>query len=483
MVRKNCIFKIVMIMFCLFWVTESFAQDRIALVIGNGDYEVQSLKNPTNDAMDISKTLRSLEFNVDLKLNASQEDMETSIQQFGEKLQGNTVGLFYYSGHGVQHEGSNYLIPIGAMSQVSAPDHLRYKTVDIGYILGVMKQARNGLNIVILDACRNNPFKSFSRSMNKGLRRISGAEGTIIAYSTSPGKVALDGSDRNSPYTAQLIKLMKKPNLPVEIFFKQVRKGVKLETSGRQSPWYEASIDGNFFFKPKSVDLLQDQKQLASSHTPTIKKTNSAILTVRSNVYHDSVYVNGELFGSTRLDVNLPLGTYEITVKKNGYASYTKKIELNGNQVIKANLSELSSSTLSFPNFEIDKNSTDGLDFSKCVDAGICDKPSYDEFNRDPDNGGKEPAMSITWYMANDYCKWLGKRLPTLDEYKKSWKFLKWRGCCVRGVIPREWVSDSSNKGEDIGVQVRATPEKLNIMTLNKSRAYDSTTVRCACDK
>ena len=238
------------------------------------------------------------------------------------------------------------------MSRISAPDHLRYKTVDAGYVLGVMKQAGNGLNIVILDACRNNPFKSFSRSMNKGLRRISGAEGTIIAYSTSPGKVASDGSGRNSPYTGQLIKLMNKPNLPVEIFFKQVRRGVKLETRGKQSPWYEASIDGNFFFNPKSVDSLQEQSKLTSSNTPIIEKTNKAILTVRSNVYHDSVYVNGELIGSTRVDVNLPLGKYEITVKKDGYASYTKKIELNGNQVIKANLRELSSSKLSFPNFE-----------------------------------------------------------------------------------------------------------------------------------
>lgn len=229
----------------------------MALVIGNSNYQEQSLRNPTNDARDISAVLRSLGFEIDLRLNASQEDMEGAVQRFGRKLQGNTVGLFYYSGHGVQHEGSNYLIPIGAMSSVSGPDHLRYKTVDAGYVLGVMKQAGNGLNIVVLDACRNNPFKSFSRSMNKGLKRISGAEGTIIAYSTSPGKVALDGTGRNSPYTEQLIKLMKKPNLPVEIMFKQVRRGVKSETGGKQLPWYEASIDGDFFFKKEIVDSIE----------------------------------------------------------------------------------------------------------------------------------------------------------------------------------------------------------------------------------
>jgi len=275
--------KSLLLSFCLVFITESFAQKRVALVIGNSDYQEQSLRNPSNDARDISKVLRSLGFEVDLRLNVSQEEMESSVQEFGKELQGNTVGLFYYSGHGVQYEGSNYLIPIGAMSRVSAPDHLRYKAVDAGYVLGVMKQARNGLNIVILDACRDNPFKSFSRSMNKGLKRISGAEGTIIAYSTSPGKVALDGSERNSPYTAQIIKQMVKPNLPVEIMFKHVRKGVKSETGGKQSPWYEASIDGDFYFNYKStfgIDVAAKNNHASSgtnSETAYVDFTGSAL--------------------------------------------------------------------------------------------------------------------------------------------------------------------------------------------------------------
>jgi hypothetical protein len=297
MVIRNSIIKTLLLLSCFVVATESFAQSRVALVIGNSDYQEQSLRNPTNDARDISKALRSLGFKVDLKLNASQEDMEGAVQRFGKKLQGNTVGLFYYSGHGVQYEGRNYLIPIGAMSRVSAPEHLRYKTVDAGYVLGVMKQAGNGLNIVVLDACRNNPFKSFSRSMNKGLKRISGAEGTIIAYSTSPGKVALDGGGRNSPYTEQLIKLMKKPNLPVEIMFKQVRKGVKSETGGKQSPWYEASIDGDFYFtitsrrhenylKP-NIDIRKSE--IISLVTKYIKVSNDGDIPKLLSLYADNV--------------------------------------------------------------------------------------------------------------------------------------------------------------------------------------------------
>ena len=262
---SNTIFVASLLLFCIF-ATDSFAQKRIALVIGNSAYQQQSLRNPVNDAEDVSKTLRNLGFSVDLKLNADQESMEKAVQEFGRKLQANTVGLFYFSGHGVQYGGSNYLIPIGAMVRVSAPDHLRYKTVDAGYVLGVMKQSGSGLNIVVLDACRNNPFKSFSRSMGKGLKRISGAEGTIIAYSTSPGKVALDGDGRNSPYTSQFIKQMLQPNLPVELMFKQVRKGVKMQTGGKQSPWYEASIDGDFYFIKGEAKFSSDDNYAINSN-------------------------------------------------------------------------------------------------------------------------------------------------------------------------------------------------------------------------
>ena len=264
-----------LLLICLLYQAESFAQDRIALVIGNSDYQEQPLNNPTNDASDISDALSSLGFDVDLRLNASQEDIEDAVSIFTKRLKKGAVGLFYFSGHGVQHEGSNYLIPIGAMPRISAPDHLRYKAVDVGYVLGAMEQAENSFNIVILDACRNNPFKSFARfksfahSMQKGLKRMPGIEGTIIAYATSPGNVALDGvGSRNSPYTKSLIENLKEPNVPVEIMFKQVRKDVRSETSNQQSPWYEASIDGDFYFN----DGQTSQGQIRYSSGDSRKK-------------------------------------------------------------------------------------------------------------------------------------------------------------------------------------------------------------------
>lgn len=296
------IHSIAIVSFFLFSVfaTDTYAQKRVALVIGNSDYEQQSLRNPVNDAKDVSQTLRNLGFSVDLKLNANQEGMERAIQEFGKKLQSNSVGLFYFSGHGVQYGGSNYLIPIGAMPRVSAPDHLRYKTVDAGYILGVMKQSGNGLNIVVLDACRNNPFKSFSRNLNRGLVRISGAEGTIIAYSTSPGKVALDGEGRNSPYTTQLIRQMQQPNMPVELMFKHVRKGVKDETAGKQSPWYEASIDGDFYFSEKNnlpitySQLSKPPTNTAIFHEPTESTYKKGIRIKITDISKDDAYYEGD---------------------------------------------------------------------------------------------------------------------------------------------------------------------------------------------
>jgi uncharacterized caspase-like protein len=222
MEAKMWYIRVSLIAFLLLFVSaHAYARDRIALVVGNADYRVKPLANPANDARDIAQALNKVDFDVTLLINANQEQMESAIQSFGEKLHRNSVALFFYSGHGVQYEGSNYLIPVYTMSHVSTPSHLRYKAVDAGYVLGVMEQSGSELNIVLLDACRDNPFKSFSRSMNRELARIAGAEGSLIAYSTAPGKVSLDGNGRNSPYTKQLITFLEIPNIPIELMLKK----------------------------------------------------------------------------------------------------------------------------------------------------------------------------------------------------------------------------------------------------------------------
>ncbi len=240
-----------LIFFCLFLHPAClFANERIALVIGNTDYEISPLRTAVNDATEMAKALSETGFQVSLKLNTSQPEMEAAVQEFGQSIQAGAIGLFYYAGHAVQHRGENYLIPINAISSISAPEHLRYKTVPLGYILGVVNQSASDLNVVILDSCRNSPFKSFSRDLTRGITRMPSSEGTLIAYSTAPGKVALDGDgdDIHSPYTKHLLKHIKKPGLTIEQVLKKVRASVKKETNGQQTPWYEASIDGDFYF-------------------------------------------------------------------------------------------------------------------------------------------------------------------------------------------------------------------------------------------
>ncbi|MCW5784333.1 MAG: caspase family protein [Nitrospirales bacterium] len=226
------------------------AGKRTALVIGNSEYQIGRLRNPANDAQDMAEALMKLRFDVTLELNADLENMEHAISEFGRHLYQGGVGLFYYAGHGVQVGGENYLIPVNAA--IESESDVRYKAVNIGQVLGKMGEARNGFNIVILDACRDNPFAKEIRSSSRGLAVVNSSfvKGTLIAYATSPGKVASDGDDRNGLYTQHLLQHISSPGLPVEQVFKLVLQGVERDTNGKQSPWTSSSFSGNFFFQP-----------------------------------------------------------------------------------------------------------------------------------------------------------------------------------------------------------------------------------------
>ena len=190
------------------------------MVIGNGSYAVGPLKNPVNDATDIAATLKRLGFDVIMKKNASMQDMENAIRDFGSRLKRGGEGLFFYAGHGVQIGGKNYLIPIGA--KIDKETDAKYQAIDAEMVLDEMANAGNSVNIMILDACRDNPLGRSLRGAGRGLAIISDApQGMLITYSTSPGKTAADGEGRNSPYTAALIKHMTEPGLPVEQVFKR----------------------------------------------------------------------------------------------------------------------------------------------------------------------------------------------------------------------------------------------------------------------
>ena len=233
----------------LFLSLNVFAQNRIALVIGNADYQVSALNNALNDAQDITQALENLDFKVTLVENADKRAMKDAIYEFSSKLNKDTVGLFYYAGHAVQYRGENYLIPINALSSIKELRHLEDEAVRSGIVSREMAVSQSQLNFIFLDACRDNPLPAESRGIVEGLAKSQDAKGTLIAYSTSPGRTAEDGVGRNSPYTKNLLNFINTPNQPIELMLKDVKDAVSKDTEGSQLPWYESSITGNFCFK------------------------------------------------------------------------------------------------------------------------------------------------------------------------------------------------------------------------------------------
>lgn len=226
------------------------AEQRLALVIGNSGYgTVSPLDNPANDARLIGDTLAQLGFDVTLLIDADQITMNRGISQFGRALRDagtDATGLFYYAGHGVQSFGANYLLPVD-VSLADAAD-LDLVAIEAQSVLRQMFSARNRTNIVILDACRDNPFTAVPEFNDSGLAEMSAPTGTFLAYATAPGSVALDGLQTNSPFTQALAAQMTVPGQPIEQMFKQVRIQVLKETGGRQTPWDASSLTSDFKF-------------------------------------------------------------------------------------------------------------------------------------------------------------------------------------------------------------------------------------------
>ncbi|MBT1687641.1 caspase family protein [Dawidia soli] len=229
-------------------------EKRYALVIGNGAYPkgVGALKNPVNDATDMAKELEASNFDVTLLTNATYGQIRAALLRFKDKIDAgdkdNTVALFYFAGHGVRHEEENYLVPVDASVEFE-DDIARYCFPTQRMVLGNMERSNARMNIVILDACRNNPFPAVNRSLSGGLGEMRRARGSFIAYATAPGSVAADGSGRNGLYTQELLKAMRKPGLTIEQVFKEVRANVLRLSGNKQNTWDSSNIIGEFYFK------------------------------------------------------------------------------------------------------------------------------------------------------------------------------------------------------------------------------------------
>lgn len=225
------------------------ALPRHALVIGNSRYASAPLGNPANDANAIAGVLRQTGFAVDLQLDSKKSAMESAIRGFASKLgKQPAVGLFYFAGHGMQLNWRNFLVPVDAV--LNKADDVPQQAVDIAALLEGLTQAKNPMNIIILDACRDNPFVSEIKTTGKGLSQMDAPIGTLLAYATAPGNTASDGSGSNGLYTEHLLREMRTPQARIEDVFKRVRLNVRRASAGLQIPWESTSLEDDFYFVP-----------------------------------------------------------------------------------------------------------------------------------------------------------------------------------------------------------------------------------------
>ncbi len=318
----------------------SEAAKRVALVVGNSSYErIPALKNPKNDAALMARTLKDVGFEVIHVSDVELRGLGRAVKKFGRALAAagpSAVGLFYYAGHGVQSRGENYLIPLKA--EVDREVDLGVEAVSASQILSQMEAAGNALNLIILDACRNNPFPQGFRSVSRGLTRVNAPRGSLLAFAAAPGQVAADGDGANSPYTKALVKAMKVPGLPVEQTFKRVLIAVEDATGQSQTPWTESSLRGDFFFVPSgTAPPKAEETETAVLEIPKKKPPQPAPEYGVSEVFRDcpqcpemvvlpgGTYTNGSpknekgrTFAEDQLQVTIPqpfaVGKFEVTV-------------------------------------------------------------------------------------------------------------------------------------------------------------------------
>lgn len=288
-------------------------EPRAALVIGNGNYQNGALRNPVNDARAVAAKLEKLGFQVILRENLNREGMHRSIGEFSKLLKEGGVGLFYYAGHGMQIKGRNFLIPVDA--DIQHEDDIEFRGMDANLILSRMDSAKTRVNLLVLDACRNNPFARVTRSGNVGLAQMDAPKGTLIAFSTAPGSLAKDGDGANGVYTRYLIEKLTIPAMPVEQVFKEVRIAVTKETSDRQIPWESSSLMGDFYFVPPIVLKPQALKVKPKTlPTPSLPIYPSKVV---EPIKADSIQVPAENVSSTHVIVERDYNRegYEIKIR------------------------------------------------------------------------------------------------------------------------------------------------------------------------
>ena len=232
-------------------------EHRVALVIGNAAYTQGALVNPVNDARAMARRLRSLGFDVVLRENLKARDIGGVYREFRSKVTPGGVALVFYAGHGIQFKGQNYFPAIDA--DIHSEEDVPLQSLNLGNLLDNMEDAKAGVSLVFLDACRDNPFARRFRSSTRGLAKVEAASGMLIHYATRPGSIASDGEGQNGTYTEALLAQMSAPGVPVELMLKRVANQVVAKTKGKQEPWVEGSLRGDFYFISQGPTTAQVQ--------------------------------------------------------------------------------------------------------------------------------------------------------------------------------------------------------------------------------
>ncbi len=308
-------------MLVLWPLAASAATDRVALVIGNGSYQHGTrLPNPANDARLIARTLRELEFDVIEHVDLERNAMERAALEFSRRANGARVALVFFAGHGIQMAGSNYLLPVDA--KLEDEFALRVETVNLDTLLESVSGATTRL--VVLDACRNNPFvsrmrlSSANRNLTRGLGKVEATiGGTLIVYSTRPDDVATDGDGDNSPFSAALAKYMKQPGLDIRQVITRVRNDVLDQTGNRQEPWESSSLREDVFLAGTGVSIVPPTPVAGASTGTLVLEVTPADARVWLG--------DGLLPAGIREVPNLPPGEVKLKARREGYSEHEIK--------------------------------------------------------------------------------------------------------------------------------------------------------------
>lgn len=384
------------------------SEQRLALVIGNGNYAKGALgQNPVNDATDIARALERMGFAVIAATDADRAQMRAKVREFGERLRNGGVGLFFYAGHGVQVQDRNYLIPVDA--DIGNEAEVIEESLSLDLVLKTMDDAGNRLNIVMLDACRDNPFTRGFRSAGTGLSAVNAADaatGMVIAFATAPGKTAANGSDRNGLWTAQLLRAFEGADTRLMSVFQAATEGAWRSSNGDQKPWVNQSFIGEFWF---NRDQVGDVKLAAPVPPPQASPAAMPVVPVVA-VVPSAPAKPGPVRMFRDCDdcpemVELPAGEFRMGAPDS--------------ESVGGNREEQPQHHVRIAGFAIGRLELTFAQWDACVTAGACEA-AYD---RGWDHE-RRPVMNVHWKDAQAYVKWLSKvtgkhyRLPSEAEWE-----------------------------------------------------------------